>query len=234
MARGVDEYTPEENAQLAAWLDTEHWREFSEKDRVLGTAEAHPSYGIVGISRISGNTALFESEVKHMYYIALRIKEAERWQDGTKVRVHGRRELIEIYLTEAQFAQLITSANIGDGVPCTLHYVAGDRAEGKPYLYPRWGGRPEPPAPERFEKKFHEEAGERAGIISENLENLNAELQKMVSGEVKPGKGNLSALLAKVQSAQQQINSNSRTSKRTNLNAASARNFWKGHRSNGG
>lgn len=203
-----NEYTSEQIEQHKAWEDTERWREFGDKDHGLGTPETHPSYGVVGLSRVSGNASLFESEVNHMYYISLRIKEAERWQDGTQVRTHAGRQLIEIFLTEAQFAQLMTSPNIGEGVPCTIHYCAADKPEGKPYLHPKWGIRPDPPPPERFEKKFHAETEERAKIISDNLASLESELSAMLSGETKVNKGNLGSLLAKIQSSRQQIESN--------------------------
>jgi hypothetical protein len=202
-----DEYTQAEIEQLDRWENTEQWLERTEETgSIFQTREAHPSFGMIGISRTSGNASLFESEIRHQYYLSIRIKEAVRLIDGTHTHIHGGKELIEINLTEAQFATLMTQPNHGDGVPCTIHYSIADKNE--PWTHPRFMSRPYPPAPERFEKKFHKEAGERAKIISDNLADLEKEIDSFLSGDLKANKGTLNILKAKVSSARQQIDQN--------------------------
>ena len=44
---------------------------------------------------------------------------------------HGN-PIVEVYLSASQFADAITSMNMGDGVPCTIHTVEGIRMEDVP------------------------------------------------------------------------------------------------------
>jgi hypothetical protein len=81
----------------------------------------HPAYGVIGISNIStGNYTLFGSNVKHSHFVSLRIKTAERHTDGNHDFIFGKQELIEVYLSPTQFAEMLTTSNCGDGVPCTI------------------------------------------------------------------------------------------------------------------
>lgn len=184
----------------------DQWLKRSGSDAHGWVKETHPSYGLIGVSRVSGQSALFDSDVKHQHFISVRIKNAHRVIDGTHEFVAGDAAIVEIHMTEAQFAQMITQPNHGDGVPCTIHYSAGDKGES--WLHPSWGTRPEPPAPERFEAKFHQEASARAKIITDNLAQLEKALDSILSGETKANKGTLNDLKAKVSSARMQIEQN--------------------------
>ena len=91
----------------------------------------HPSYGLVHISRITGGPGahkLFGSPLAHHYgTIRLSIGIA-KWIHGLHHdRYQGslRGEHIEIEMSAAQFADMITSLNMGGGTPCTIRYLAG-------------------------------------------------------------------------------------------------------------
>ena len=91
----------------------------------------HPSYGLVHISRITGGPGahrLFGSPLAHHYgTIRLSIGTA-KWIHGLHHdRYQGslRGEHIEIEMSAAQFADMITSLNMGGGTPCTIRYLAG-------------------------------------------------------------------------------------------------------------
>lgn len=97
--------------------------------------ETHPAYGVVGFSRISGDPGkLFGSAIpQHGHFVALRIKKAARKHDLGMDWIHGKCEdLIEVYLSAAQFSELLTTMNIGDGVPCTITRFNGDFIEKMP------------------------------------------------------------------------------------------------------
>lgn len=91
--------------------------------------ESHPSYGVIGISRITcgpPGTNLFGSSICHGNVIALRIHRATK-QRNMKTNWHFASEpLIEVWLSPTQFSDMITSPNIADGVPCTIRYVGED------------------------------------------------------------------------------------------------------------
>jgi hypothetical protein len=84
----------------------------------------HPSFGMVSFSRCYGtNRRLFQSHVKNMTTVRLRIKQASVKHSLHQDHTYGEESLIEVELSPAQFAELLTSMNVGDGVPCTINYV---------------------------------------------------------------------------------------------------------------
>lgn len=93
-----------------------------------GIVERHPAFGTVGIYRTTGQRHLFGSPLeKHDGYVTIRVNRAERSRTGVGYDFyHARKQVIEVALSEAQFAQLITSWNSGDGVPCTLDWIVGE------------------------------------------------------------------------------------------------------------
>lgn len=80
----------------------------------------HPAFGMVGISHVSGGANLFQVDYPQQHYVVIRIKRAQLDRHGHRDWVHANEPLIEIAMSNVQFAQLITSPNHGDGVPCTL------------------------------------------------------------------------------------------------------------------
>lgn len=89
----------------------------------------HPSYGVIKFSRISGFTELFHSATKHQHFVSLRIKRAILSDHSGYERVYGREELIEVYMTESQFARAISSLNSANAVPCTIQHILRERVE---------------------------------------------------------------------------------------------------------
>lgn len=86
--------------------------------------ETHPSYGVICISRQSGDRSLFQSAMRHQYTISIEISHAELvhrmdGQDGQ----YPKQEIVEVLMSEAQFARAITSMNMGCGSPCTIHHI---------------------------------------------------------------------------------------------------------------
>lgn len=97
----------------------------------------HESYGILHIARTSGGTSairLFGSPLAtHYGTIRLTISKG-KWLHGLH---HDRyfgmnKDFIEVEMSAAQFADAITSLNIGSGTPCTIRYVGGKRMEDPP------------------------------------------------------------------------------------------------------
>ena len=75
----------------------------------------------IGRSQCGGQTALFGSSIKHSDIITLRISPAYMDRDLSCDRYFAEPlPYIEINMSQAQFAQAITSLNMGDGVPVTL------------------------------------------------------------------------------------------------------------------
>lgn len=84
----------------------------------------HPSFGTIYVGRVSGHTHLFQSDFTHHHYISLKISTAVEYPSyGVDNRVHDKEEIVEINMSESQWARLISSMNMGGGVPCTLDVV---------------------------------------------------------------------------------------------------------------
>ena len=96
----------------------------------------HPSFGMIGISNQSCNKSipLFGSSIKHDRFISLRIKKACVTRNLHQEWFNGNDTIIEVILSKSQFTELITSFNIGDGVPCTIRYAECELKEEPPYI----------------------------------------------------------------------------------------------------
>ena len=102
------------------------------------TRETHPSYGMIQINRVScgGGRRLFGSALTdHMSLIRLRIyTNAERRHShgDDKFWPANARPTVEIEMSPAQYAELLTTMNVGLGVPCTVLHVNGKDVEAPP------------------------------------------------------------------------------------------------------
>lgn len=97
------------------------------EDDMHGYKYEHPAYGTINISRGSGQVDLFDSDVSHQHFINLTINRAVRYDDGRHQFIHSKEQLIEVRMSETQFARAITSMNMGSGAPCTLEWFNGER-----------------------------------------------------------------------------------------------------------
>ena len=89
--------------------------------------DAHPSYGMISISRQSwgGGGTLFGSKIKHNNIISLKISTAERSRDKYHDSYFSKDQIIEVLLSPAQFTSMLTQMNTS-GVPCTLQWLKGE------------------------------------------------------------------------------------------------------------
>lgn len=96
-----------------------------EKERD-GERITHPAFGSIVLGRPTGSHArLFQSDQRHQHWICLEIYEADCYRSLNQDRVHPTREVVEVWLSEAQFASFVASAGIGAGTPCTIVRVMG-------------------------------------------------------------------------------------------------------------
>ena len=91
--------------------------------------ESDPAYGMVSFSRCSGNPGtLFGSPLtNHEHFVRLSIGRGQSTFDLGSQRFYRPHdgELIEVLLSAAQFAELITTMNVGLGAPCTISRLNG-------------------------------------------------------------------------------------------------------------
>ena len=94
-------------------------------EAVVDTTEKHPAYGQISAGRVSGKTYLYGSDFSHQHFIRIEIRRSELNRSLSRDWASGRDELIEVWLSEAQWATFVSSLNVGMGVQCTLKYIQG-------------------------------------------------------------------------------------------------------------
>lgn len=96
------------------------------KEPLLPGEVAHPSFGIVSISRVSGTHNFFGASGYYGQSVCITISEATIRRDGErhKFDTYPRRRLIEVQMTPLQFAMAI-SATAAEDTPCTLTWRDG-------------------------------------------------------------------------------------------------------------
>jgi hypothetical protein len=170
------------------------------------TKRSHPSFGMARIARISGTSQLFGSEFKHHHFMSLEISEAKEHRDLSRTWYFSRRKLIEVWLSESQFCQMIASPNT-EGVPVTIRHCQGDPEtfDGFTEQECRFG-RPYPPAPVTG-KQFNAEAEDRVQRLTRDV---NAALAKVreLQAKGKAGKGELGEVAGELEMLRTNLNSN--------------------------
>jgi hypothetical protein len=87
-----------------------------------GLDHSHPSFGMIKVGRVSGaGRRLFGSDVKVDSLISLQISGASVRQDLGTEWYASENEIIQVYLTPVQYAEMISSPDTS-GVPCTIRF----------------------------------------------------------------------------------------------------------------
>ena len=154
------------------------------------TTYEHPAYGVVTIHKTHGSQMLFGSDMEHQACIEIRVRSAQHVRRLSSDWFHGKQDLVAIKMSFAQWASLLSSMNMGDGVPCTIDHINRDY-------------RPNLPPPDSAAERFKQEHGE---TMKDAIRELN-ELEALAENPKIPA-GIRSELRAKVQKARQEITSN--------------------------
>lgn len=109
-----------------------------EDSNLAETVTTHPAFGQISICRQTGSrSALYGSDFDHQSVISLEITGSELVRNLSNDRHHSRGTKIKIAMSEAQFATLISSLNLGGGVPCTIQRDHTGMVNGLPRPKPR-------------------------------------------------------------------------------------------------
>ncbi len=93
----------------------------------------HPGFGQIQASRVSGGAVLYGSDFIHQHFVTVTIRRSQLNRSLSLDWHFGREELVEVQLSEAQWATFVSSMNVGQGVPCTIAHVAGKPMPSLPY-----------------------------------------------------------------------------------------------------
>lgn len=92
----------------------------------------HPAFAQISAHRVSGHATLYGSDFHHQNHIRVSIARSELTRGLSTDWPHTGRELIEVSLSEAQWAHFVSSLNVGTGTQCTLSHVNREVVPGLP------------------------------------------------------------------------------------------------------
>jgi hypothetical protein len=101
------------------------------------TVEHHPAYGMIRLGRGTGRNVLVGSDFIHQRCVIIEISVAELHRSLHQDRWNARKTLIEVDMSEAQWATYVSSVGSGSGVPCTIRRVESGPVSRLPDPAPR-------------------------------------------------------------------------------------------------
>lgn len=142
-----------------------------------GTTLKHPAFGQILASRVSATpgAVLYGSDFRHHHFMTIRIKRSELHRNLSKDWYHSREELIEVALSEAQWATFVSSPNSGDGVPCTIEQLSGTSLPSIPLRKQE----------DEHKKEANSKLAEAASRVQEAIDEIEGEIGKSLSGAKK-------------------------------------------------
>lgn len=102
--------------------------------------ETHPSFGMIQLHRTSGGAKrrLFGSSIRdHAHTVRLTITDnaiRKHSLSSDSYSASFKNEVVEVEMSAAQFAEFLTTQNVGFGIPCTVTRKLGKRVEPIPEL----------------------------------------------------------------------------------------------------
>lgn len=101
--------------------------DYKVKENEINKRKTHPAYGMLSFSRRSGGKqSLFGSSIEHKDVIAMTLRHGEVTRGLSSDWYHGTEVIAEVEMSYAQFAEAITSMNMGSGVPVTVIFTEKD------------------------------------------------------------------------------------------------------------
>lgn len=143
-------------------------------DILHDTITTHPAYAQIVASRITGGSMLYGSDFQHQNYITISVRPSELVRHLSNDRYYANAlPLIEVKLSEAQWATFVSSMNIGFGVPCTLSHYGEKEIPGLPF-------------PKSKKKTFTDEVESKAQKALDRMDILAEEIEQLkLSSKIK-------------------------------------------------
>jgi len=164
---------------------------FNEKE------ETHESFGMMSFTRIQvggGGEVLHGSDLKHNTIIAMRLQHGIKRHGLSHDWYHAKGLIAEVYMSQNQFSELITSMNMGDGIPVTLRRTESD-------------GELEPPKFDSIVDKHKEDFKETTKEVVQDVSSLLETMKEALkSGTVK--KADREAMISMAEKVARDIGSN--------------------------
>jgi hypothetical protein len=88
----------------------------------MGQTINHPAFGNITLSVHTGRHRLFGSDLEHDSAVVIEIKNGEQRRSCSGDSFSGHNSIVEVKMSESQWARFISSQGVGEGVPCTIHH----------------------------------------------------------------------------------------------------------------
>lgn len=83
--------------------------------------QEHPAYGVMRVSRVTGGDCrLFGSKIQHSNWMSIEISTASVERSLSQDWIYPRNVVVNVEMSEAQWATFVSSPGVGSGVPCTI------------------------------------------------------------------------------------------------------------------
>lgn len=129
----------------------------------------HPAFGQIGAYHTSGRAVLYGSDFVHQHYVTVRIARSTLNRNLSRDRYFGGQEVVEVAMSEAQWATFVATPNQGSGVPCTLSRIQGETM-------------PELPDPPAVHSSYKAEAKDAVAQVERELRDLREHLARDLKG----------------------------------------------------
>jgi hypothetical protein len=97
------------------------------------TISSHPAFVQIAASRVQGRVNLYDSDFSHNHHIVLRIDASKLYRSLNNDRHYpDHNSMVELAMTESQWATFVSTLNMGSGVPATLQRFNGQTIPGLP------------------------------------------------------------------------------------------------------
>ena len=90
-----------------------------------GRTYDHPAWGQIIVSKVQGRTELYGSDFEHQNFVSISIHKSQLRRDLSHDWHFSKNELIEVWLSEAQRAHMVSSFGVGEGTCCTISHLDG-------------------------------------------------------------------------------------------------------------
>lgn len=164
----VERYLLKQGTRVSGSTRSEQEPEIERFDNDIhrDSIERHPAYAHISASRVSGSKLLFGSDFSHQHYVTIRVSACELHRNLANDWHHSGERLIEVALSEAQWATFVSAMN-GMGTPCTLEWQQGPG--------------PIPQISRKTDRRaqFRGEVAKRMAEADERLEALEQQIQSL-------------------------------------------------------
>jgi hypothetical protein len=152
---------------------------------------SHPAYAQIFASRISGGATLYGSDLRHSSFVRLRIAGSTLTRRGcSDWAMPADVAMVEVDMSEADWATFVSSMNVGNGAQCTLRRFNGEVM-------------PQLPAPKGRAEQF---SAEMAATIERGMQGLKSLKESVES--LKLSEKQKAKLLADIASAERNFAAN--------------------------